>query len=300
MGRADTHLAACAIAAALILAAANCAVALADTPDSAGTQNNTSESNSDTASSGHAAESTTTDMNKAAESPQPNSVAAPESAPDEHTDEATQKKPVDKESCADNHHGKTINTVPTPEAPPVVELAPVPQDVAPALISPPPADLPPTVPSSPVDPDTVDATTGAATANHPRSHELPVLSVPFLPPPSISPHVLGASIAPRGSSGGGVVTSTPTWGGEPVPGLLRASTTDPLPEIPSSSGLTARGQIPKSETHGYASRSLAGMAATAMPGVAGLVIMTAGGICLGYRQAKAQLALIESAERFLY
>jgi hypothetical protein len=301
MGRADTHLAACAIAAALLLATANAAIAAADTPDSSGTQNtNSTASDADPAPSPHMTEAKTSDENvksgQPAEALQTNSVAATESdpkpVPKADTDEAMQKKPVDKESCADNHHGKTINT-PVPEAPPPVEVAPIPEDVAPALQAPPPLDLPPDIPSSPVGPDTVDAAAGEAGANQSHGHELPVLKVPFV--------ILGASIAPRGTSSGEVVTSRPPLSGEPTPGLLRASTSEPFSEAPpTSAGLAARGQTPKGYTYGFSSRSLGGMAATAMPGVAGIVIMTASGICLGYRQAKAQWALIESAGRFLY
>lgn len=299
MGRADTHMAACAIAAALLLAAANAAVAAADTPDSAGSQNtntNATASDANSAPSPRTNEIKTSDENaktgQPTEGAQTNSVAATESAPKVDTEEATQKKSVDKESCADNHHGKTINT-PTPEAPAPIEIAPLPETVAPALEAPPPMDLPPDVPSSPVGPDTVDATSGEAGANHSHRHELPALKLPFV--------VLGESIAPRGTLNGELVKSTPPLSGEPSPGLLRASTNEPLPEAPpTSAGLAARGQTPDGYTYGLRSRSLAGMAATAMPGVAGIVIMTAAGICLGYRQAKAQLALIESADRFLY
>ena len=64
MGRADTHLAACAIAAALLLAAVNVAVAAADTPDSPGTQNtNATASDPDPAPSSHTNEVKTSDEN---------------------------------------------------------------------------------------------------------------------------------------------------------------------------------------------------------------------------------------------
>jgi len=296
MGRADTHLAACAIAVALLLAVANSAIAVADTPDSAGSQStNTTASDADQAPSSHTTETKASDesaKNGPTEAIQTNSIAATESVPKQDIDEAEQKKPVDKESCADNHHGKVIST-PVPEVPAPVEIAPLPETVAPALEAPPPLDLPPDVPISPVEPDTVDATAGEAGANHSHGQELPVLKVPFV--------VLGASIAPRGMSSGEVITSTPSLGDEPSPRLIRASTDEALPEaVPTSGGLAARGQSPNGYTYAYPSRSLARMVSGAMPGVAGIVLMTAGGICLGYRQAKAQLALIESADRFLY
>ena len=57
--------------------------------------------------------------------------------------------------------------------------------------------------SSPVDPDTVDAVAGEA-GHRPGGNEPPVLTVPFLVAPAPLPpvHILGASIAPRWTSGG--------------------------------------------------------------------------------------------------
>src|SRR5215217_4750962 len=118
MGRADTHLAACAIAVALLLAIANSAIAAADTPDSAGSQNSNTTA-SDANQPSHTTESEASDesaKNGPTEAVQTNSVAATESDPKPDIDEAEQKKPVDKESCADNHHGKVIST-PVPQAP---------------------------------------------------------------------------------------------------------------------------------------------------------------------------------------
>jgi hypothetical protein len=119
-----------------------------------------------------------------------------------------------------------------------------------------------------------------------------------------APSFLGASTPPRVITGGSAVRSTPQWSGDPAPRLPRASTSEPaLGEQPSTNvGLTARGQNPIRT--GYTSQSvrrpLAEMAAGALPGVAGMVIMTASGICLGYRQAMAgQLLQTEGAHRFL-
>lgn len=302
MGRAHTHLAACAIAVGLLLVGAHCAVAIADTPDSAGSQDTkASDSSNDPAPSPRRTEVKTNDDAKSADSQPAQSVqtagiSATESESQERTGEASQKKPVDKDSCAGNHTGKTTSAAPTPEAPALAKVATVPETVAPALDAP-PLDLPP-VPSSPVDGDTVDAATGETGAHHSHDHELPVMTLPFLPVPSTPPQVLGASVAPRTTSAAEVVTATQAGASEPSHVLLRASPGDLLPE-PAPTGLIARGQAPKDYSYGYASRSLAGMAAGAMPGIAGIVFMTASGICLGYRQAKAQLAMIESAERFL-
>jgi hypothetical protein len=306
MGRADTHLAACAVAVGLFLAAAHGAVAVADTPASSGSQSNNSASsdNDSSPSSTHSPEGTSEAGTKTADTQpsttlQTNPVAATESAQDERTDDVTKKKPVDKESkesCAGNHHDKTLTPSPAPEAPPV-QRVPMPNTVAPALEAPPPLDLPPAVPNAPVEPDPVDTTTGDAGARHSHGHELPILNVPLLALPSMPPHVLGASAAVRATSSGEVAQTAPA--GEPRPWLLRASTSEPIAETPVTSGLSAGGQAPKDYTYGYASRSLTGMTAGAMPGIAGMLLMTASGIGLGYRQAKAQLALMDSADRFL-
>src|SRR4051794_34100281 len=129
MGRADTHLAACAIVGALLLAVANSAIAAADTPDSAGSQNtNTTASDADRAPSSRTAETKAGDesaKNGPTEAIQTDSIAATEPVPTQDIDEADQKKPVDKESCADNHHGKVIST-PVPEVPAPVEIVPLP------------------------------------------------------------------------------------------------------------------------------------------------------------------------------
>jgi hypothetical protein len=67
--------------------------------------------------------------------------------------------------------------------------------------------------------------------------------------------------------------------------------------------LTARGQTSKEA--GYPneylrSPRLSEMAAGALPGVVGMLIMTVGGVCLGYRHAMAgQLLRPQGADRFL-
>ncbi len=194
-----------------------------------------------------------------------------------------------------------VDLAPLPEAPPRVDLAPLPQ--APAPETPPPADLPPIIPATPVDPDTVDAVAGEA-GQRPGGNEPPVLTVPFLVAPALLPpvHILGASIAPRWTLGGRAVDPTPGWAGEPSPRLLRASDGRPLhkPAL-TNFGLTAREQTPYRTGYAdYSSRSLAQTAAGALPGLAGLVIMTASGICLGYRQANtAQQLRTDGIGRFL-
>ena len=325
MVKAGAHLAAGAIAAALLLTGAGGAVAVADTPaDSTASENSNSTAPDSSAAPAehsvkaeHPVDNNTFSSSENARSPgdqadnESNGGDAKDSAReepgDEQIDEKTpdEKKPDHDPGTSDDPGGKTINRVPLlPEAPPPVDLAPLPEaPLAPALETPPPADIPPIIPATPVDPDTVDAVAGEA-GHRPGGNEPPVLTVPFLVAPAPLPpvHILGASIAPRWTSGGRAVDATPRRAGEPSPRLLRASDGRPLHE-PSltNSGLTTRGQTPYRTGYGeYSSRPLAQMAAGALPGLAGLVIMTASGICLGYRQANtAQQLQTAGIGRFL-
>jgi hypothetical protein len=310
MGRAGMHFAACAIAVAL-LAAAGGAVAAADAGDSAGSE---STANSDSASgTDQSADHTDTSTN--ASGANANTAGdQPGDTAQETTggEEGGEKKPVDDDSGTDNGPGdKTIGKVPTllPEAPPPVDFAPLPEEVPPPPQAPvlPPLDVPP----APSEPEPVDAMDGASAVFHGGSG-LPVLTAPVIvaPMPALPGHILGASIAPRATFGGPAFTSTPRWAGERAPAIRQQSTSEPLlrepllrESPPTSAGLTARGQTSKEAgyTNEYLrSPRLSEMAAGALPGVAGMLIMTATGICLGYRQAMAgQLLRPQGADRFL-
>jgi hypothetical protein len=303
MRRADTHLAACTIAAALLLAGANGAVAAADPADSAAGEKPSStasdsgpdqSAHTSAGSTGVGSENARTVGDQPGQAAQDNSGDAKESpkeSPKESGDQEIGKKPVDHDSGANGGPDrKTVNRVPVllPEAPP-------------------PIDLPPALPATPADPDIVDAAVGGD-GHHPDRNEPPVLTAPIVvAPPPIPPtppmHILGGSVAPRVKPGEPTVKSTPQRGGEPAPPLRQASPSERLlREPPANVGLTARGQNP--DRTGYTNeqvrRPLADMAVGALPGVAGIVMMTAAGICLGYRQAKmGQLLRIEGADRFL-
>jgi hypothetical protein len=316
MVKAATHLAAGAIAAAFLLAGAGGAIAAADTPsESAGSESaNGTASDSGPAPSPHPADNNSfssssenagaagDEADKAVES---NGAEAKDSTRAESSAEQTEeKKPVEPDHSTTDSPGKTINRVPLgPEAPPL-ELVPLPEaPLAPALEAPPPADVPPVIPATPTDPDTVDAVADEA-RHHPGGNEPPVLTVPILVAPAPLPptHILGASIAPRLSSG--AVDPAPQGAAEALPRLLlRASAGEPLLHSPSltSFSVTTPGQIPyRTGYNEYSSKPLAEVAAGALPGVAGLVFMTAGGICLGYRQARmAQQLPAEGVHRFM-
>jgi hypothetical protein len=230
---------------------------------------------------------------------------AAESAPAKpHEEPPEEKLPVVDDHGSDEYPSKTVNKAPVAaEAPPPMDLAPlpVPEAPPPAVVAPPPADLPPTIPATPVDPNIVDSVAGDG-GHHPVGNEPPVLTVPVLVAPAPIPPVrLGASIAPRWTTGGRTVESQSA--GEAAPQLLRASTNGLLLNESSftSFGVTAPGQIPyRSAYSEYSSRQLATTAAGALPGVAGLVLMTAVGICMGYRQANmAQQLRTDGAARFL-
>jgi hypothetical protein len=307
MGRADMHFAACAIAVAL-LAGAGGAVAAADPGDSAGSE---STNNSDSAS-GTDQSADHTDASTYAGGANANTAGdQPGDTAQNTTGGAAggEKKPVDDNSGTDNGPGgRTINRAPTlrPEAPPPVDFAPLPEEVPPPPLAPvlPPIDQPPGLPA---EPGPVDATTVGADAVLRGGNEPPVLTAPviFAAVPVMPGPILGASIAPRATFGGPAFTSSPRWAGEPAPPIRQPSTSEPLLREPPATNarLIARGQTSKEAgyTNEYLrSPRLSEMAAGALPGVAGMLIMTASGVCIGYRQAMAgQLLRPQGADRFL-
>jgi hypothetical protein len=307
MGRADMHLAACAITVALF-AGASSAVAAAETGDSAGSEStNSSDSASGTGQSADHTDANTysggADANTAAD--QPGSTAEDTTG----GAEGGEKNPVDDNSGIDNDPGgRTITRAPTllPQAPPPVDLAPLPEEVPPPPLAPvlPPTDQPPGVPA---EPGPVDATPAGASAVLHRGNEPPVLTAPVIVAlvPAMPGPILGASIAPRATFGRPAFPSSPRWAGKPAPPIRQPSTSEPLLREPpaTNAGLTARGQTSKEA--GYSneyvrSPRLSELAAGALPGVAGMLIMTASGVCLGYRQAMAgQLIRTQGTDRFL-
>jgi hypothetical protein len=313
MGRLDMHLAACAIAVALLTAASS-AVSAADTDDSAGSgSTNSSDSASGTDKSADHTDASTYSggANADTAADQPGSTAQDRTggAAGSDGEEGGEKKPVDDNSGTDNGPGdRTITRVPTmlpeappPEAPPPVDLAPLPEEVPPPPLAPvlPPIDLPPGVPA---EPRPVDSTRVGASAVLRGGNAPPVLTAPVMvaPVPAMPGPILGASIAPRATFGGPAFTSSSRWAGEPAPPIRQPSTSEPLP---TNAGLTARGQTSKEA--GFPNEYLRGprlseMAAGALPGVAGMLIMTASGVFFGYRQAMAgQLLRPQGADRFL-
>jgi hypothetical protein len=315
MSRADVLLATCAMAGAL-LAGASGAVAAADTGDPAASE---STKVSDSASGGdqspdqadHADPHTysSDDSDRAADT-QSGDVGPDDAggAPESGDEQSDEKNPADNDAGSD-HGDKTINRIPVliPEAPPFVDLGPIPEELPPLPLEPmPPVDLPPALPATPIEPDVVDVTMVGPSAGRPDGNAPPVLTVPVIVAPVLSPplHVLGASVAPRGTSAGQAVTSTSRSGDAPAPSLHRAATSGPLSRESPPANVGLSGRQPSNRT-GFKNADLhrgrlADVAAGALPGVAGILIMTASGICLGYRQATAAQQLQpQGAHRFL-
>jgi hypothetical protein len=316
MGRADKSLTACAIA-LMLLAGASGAVAAADdggpaASESTGVGDSGSDGDQSDQTDPHPHTSGDNDRTAETQSGEvgPDDTGGEQESGDESGDEqVSEKEPADDDSGSDNDRDKTINRAPVliPEAPPVVDLGPIPQELPPLPLEPmPPVDLPPALPAAPP-PDVVDVTPVGPRAAFPDGNDPPVLTVPIIVAPVLAPplHVLGTSLAPRAISGAGAVTSTSRWADSPAPSLRQAATNEPLSRgaPPANVGLTARAQ-PSNRT-GYNNADLhrgrlAEMAAGALPGVAGIVIMTASGICIGYRQATAAQRLQpQGADRFL-
>jgi hypothetical protein len=305
------------MAAALLLAGAGGALASADTGgESAGGE---SASSSGAAESGPAPAAHSVDAGAASGTEHPTAtvgdqadraVGRPATEEADATPEKPAEQPTEEKPPAEHDHGSdecpgtTVNKTPVvSQAPPPMELAPVPEApvVAPAIEAPAPADLPPAIPATPVDPNTVDSVVGEG-GHRPGGNEPPVLTVPVVVAPVPFPEVhLGASIAPRWTAGGRTFESQSA--GEAAPELLRASADGRLLNESSLSnfGVTSPGQIPNRIGYSdFSSRSLATTAAGALPGLAGLVLITAAGICLGYRQANmAQQLRPDGAVRFL-
>jgi hypothetical protein len=319
MGRAEVLLAACAIAVAL-LAGATGAVASADPGDSAASES-TSGSSSDAGTEKSAERSvdqpTDDSVPDTYASGQNDRTAGDQSgdvggsnaggAQESGDDHDGDKKPVDDDSGKGNNlDGRTVNRVPLliPEAPPSADLVPFPEELPrfPEEPVPPPADLPPGVPGE-LDP--VDVTMVGPSASLSDGNGSPVMTMPAVVAPVIAPpgHLLGASIAARGTLGS-AVTSPSRRAGEPAPPARQPATSEPrLREPPTSSSGLSGGQ--HTSRTGYVSEGLprvrlSDMAAGALPGVAGIMVMTSAGVCLGYRQAMAgQQLRAQGVDRFL-
>jgi hypothetical protein len=310
MGRAKMPIAACAIT-VVLLSGASSAVAAADGVDSVGAESsNSSDSGSGTGPPADQTDANTYGSEVDSKTAGDQSGDAGDTGDTGDADETGEVQGGEK-TPDDSGSDKTIDRMPVfiPEAPPVIDFAPLPEELPklPLEPVPPPVDLPPAVPSAPFEPDPVDvmpvgSAADVADGSHPPVVTVPLIVMPVLAPPG---HLLGSSIAPRATPRGWAVTSTSGWAAEPSPSIRQPATSGQLPRDPprANVGLTARGELSARAgyNHNNLRRSrLSERAGGALPGVAGLVIITASGILLGYRQAMAgQQSQTSGADRFL-
>lgn len=315
MGRVQWPIATCAVVLAL-WAGGSGPVAHADTGD-ADAGANSSDAGSDGSAGTDAAGDSDDDraaraastLSSSTTTSDPGTTNDPDSGdgPTERTDsqaspaDGHDEQPVDKESGREECE-RTLERAPAaqflPEAP-ALEIAPLPEEMPPPALAPapPPLDLPPASPELPADPEPVDVTMaggGAASGYSP-----PVLTVPIIVAPLTAgpPPLLGAAAAPR-LTAQSVPTGLGGTVGAATPARLRAMQGGMLfngwapTRLPSAEAAGSRGTL-------RASR-VSETARGAMPGVAGLVAITAVGVCLGYRQAAAAQQLqYRGADRFM-
>ncbi len=158
-----------------------------------------------------------------------------------------------------------------------------------------PRVVPPTLPVIPVDP-VIDAISGLATA----AAELPFTSLTL--PVIVAPLGAGGAGAGGGGGGGGADGSgaAPRPGTSAAPprtssGTQRKNEPAKPPEPNSAAFGASNGAVPASYRAGYGSylrtAGVGQMAAVAVPGVTGILVLTGAGGLLGYRQARAGRAV---------
>ena len=204
---------------------------------------------------------------------------------------------VDEDSGnGDNRDGRTANRVPMwlPEVP--ADLGPLPDELPPLPLEPPlpPADLPPG------EPDVVDVTMVGPGASPSEGNDSPVMKMPvIIAPPAPSGYILGTSITARGTLRPAL--TPPSRGPAEQPALRQPTTGLREPPI-TSAGVS----IPQTANRigvtkeGLPRVRLAETVAGALPGIGGIIVMTAAGVCLGHRQATAANQLrAHGLDRFL-
>ena len=294
MGRAEVLFAACAIAVGLLAGTAG-AIASADPADSsAGESANASTSEDDQSAN----ESTDDDANTYIGDNDRTGGEETTAGGGEESGGKDNAPVADDSGPRRQSDGRTANKMPSklPLAPPA-DLGPLPDELPPLPLEPPlpPTDLPPG------DPDVVDVTMLGPGASPSEGNESPAMKLPaIIAPPAPPVHILGTSITARGTSRP-ALTSPARRPGEPPP-LPRQPTTG-LREPPiTSAGVSFPGQTPNriGLTKEGPRVRLTAMAAGALPGISGIIVMTAAGVCLGHRQATAANQLrAHGLDRFL-
>lgn len=297
MGRAEVLFAACAVAVAL-LAGTACAIASADPLDTSSSESSNSSPSDEDKSTGEDDAANTYSGDDRIGGQDTTAGGAEESGDDQAgEDKAGDDKPDDS-GAAENRDGRTANKMPSklPEAPPA-DLIPLPEELPPLPLEPPlpPADLPPS------EPDAIDVTMIGPGASQSARNEYPVMKVPVIVALAPPGHILGTSITARGTSRPAL---TPPSRGPGEPWAPPRQPTTELREPPiTSAGLSVPGQT--ANRIGYPKEGLPRvrlpeMVAGALPGISGIIVMTAAGVCLGYRQATAAHQLrAHGLDRFL-
>ena len=149
-----------------------------------------------------------------------------------------------------------------------------------------PDELQPGEPAAPGGPAVIDAGAGAVAATAPIGTAPIVLPVIVAPPISL------------GGAGGAGPAGTP-------PGAPRAVTAEPAAgRVPPPANVGSNAAVPASSYRiGYTeylrSAGLPQVAALAVPGLAGILVLTGAGGLVGYRQAKAGHAVRTGTARFM-
>jgi hypothetical protein len=284
MGRAEVLFAACAVAVAL-LAGTACAIASAEPADSSASENTTSSDDEQPSPPPDDASPFIGDNDRTGG--EDTTTGGSEGAGEESGDDkAAEDKPSD--SAPDNRAGRPANKMPSklPEAPPA--------DVIPL-----PDELPP-LPLEPPELDAVDVTMVGPGASPSEGNDFSVMKMPvIIAPPAPPGHILGTSITARGTSRPALTapsrgSAEPPAPRQPTPGLREPPITSAGVSVPQTAnriGVTREG-LPRVR--------LAETAAGALPGLGGIIVMTAAGVCLGHRQATAANQLrAHGLDRFL-
>ncbi len=282
MARAEALFAACAVAVAL-LAGTACAIASADPTDTpAGESANETSSGDDHQP---ANESTVDEANTYSGD---NDRTGGE---EEHSDPPVEEEKADDSGASDSREGRTANKMPSkfPEAPPA-DILPLPEELPPLPLEP------------PVEVDAIDVTMVGPGASQSERNDSPALKLPaIIAPPAPPGHILGTSITARGTSRPPV--KSPSRGpAEQLPPPRQPTTGLREPPV-TSAGLGGPGQTANRTGYnkdGLPRVRLPGLAASALPGLSGIIAITAAGVCLGHRQATAANRLrAHGVDRFL-
>ena len=203
-------------------------------------------------------------------------------------------KPAGAESGAGTRASVAPRGIASPPAPETAEVSPGSVILVPAS---PPASAPNSLGPS-------VAPRGIASPPAPETAEVSPGSVILVPasPPASAPNSLGPSVAPRGIAS--PPESSPPWGPGLAPPIREPSASElsPRQPPPANVGSTAAGQPPyrSGYSESLRNRGPAETAEGALLGVAGIFIMTASGVFIGYRLARAgYVGRTHAAIRFL-